>query len=90
MPRRVDPQPGLGRAIRQLREERGLSQEALGQRADLHMTWISRLEAGRNVTWGNLKAIARSLEVRMADLAALAEEKDAEDEEAPRRDPPRG
>ena len=36
MPRRDDPQIGLGKAIRALRQEGKLSQETLGHRADIH------------------------------------------------------
>jgi transcriptional regulator with XRE-family HTH domain len=77
MPRRTDPQPGLARAIRRLRTERSMSQEELGRRADIHTTWISHIESGRvNPTWGNIKRIARGLDVGLAQLAALAEELD--------------
>jgi transcriptional regulator with XRE-family HTH domain len=71
---RTEPQPGLGRAIRQLRTERGLSQEELGLRAEIHPTWISHLESGRNnPAWGSVRRIAAALDVKLADLAALAE-----------------
>jgi transcriptional regulator with XRE-family HTH domain len=74
MPRRDDPQIGLGRAIRTLRNRAQLSQEALGQRAGIHSTWISHIESGRiNPTWGNVRRIARGLEVKLKDLAELAE-----------------
>jgi transcriptional regulator with XRE-family HTH domain len=74
MPRREDPQIGLGKAIRQMRKEIRLSQEALGLRADIHPTWISHLESGRvNPTWGNVRRIAFGLEVSLPELAALAE-----------------
>jgi transcriptional regulator with XRE-family HTH domain len=74
MPRRDDPQIGLGKAIRQLRREVHLSQEALGLRSDIHPTWISHLESGRiNPTWGNVRRIAFGLEVTLPELAALAE-----------------
>jgi transcriptional regulator with XRE-family HTH domain len=74
MPRRDDPQIGLGKAIRQLRQEVHLSQEALGLRADIHPTWISHLESGRiNPTWGNMRRIAFGLRVSLSELAALAE-----------------
>jgi transcriptional regulator with XRE-family HTH domain len=74
MPRRDDPQLGLGKAIRQLRKEIHLSQEALGLRADIHPTWISHLESGRiNPTWGNVRRIAFGLRVTLPELAALAE-----------------
>ena len=72
---RTEPQPGLGRAIRQLRTERGLSQEELGLRAEIHPTWVSHLESGRNnPAWGSVRRIAAALDVKLADLAALAEE----------------
>jgi transcriptional regulator with XRE-family HTH domain len=75
MPPRSDPQIGLGRAIRKLRTDARLSQEALGHRAGLHPTWISHIESGRiNPTWGNARRIARGLEVSLPELAALAEE----------------
>ena len=72
---RTEPQPGLGRAIRQLRTERGLSQEEVGLRAEIHPTWISHLESGRNnPAWGSVRRIAAALGVRLPELAALAEE----------------
>ncbi len=75
MPRRDDPQIGLGKAIRKLRQERKLSQEALGNRAEIHPTWISHIESGRiNPTWGNVRRIAAGLKIPLAQLAALAEE----------------
>jgi transcriptional regulator with XRE-family HTH domain len=75
MPRRDDPQIGLGKAIRKLRQERNLSQEALGNRAEIHPTWISHIESGRiNPTWGNVRRIAAGLKVPLEQLAALAEE----------------
>jgi len=75
MPRRDDPQIGLGKAIRKLRHEGDLSQEALGQRAEIHPTWISHIESGRiNPTWGNVRRIARGLKVPLAEVAALAED----------------
>lgn len=75
MPRRHDPQIGLGRAIRTLRTEVELSQETLGHLAGIHPTWISHIESGRiNPTWGNVRRIAAGLKVPLPDLAALAEE----------------
>lgn len=75
MPRRDDPQIGLGRAIRKLRLEVELSQETLGLRAEIHPTWISHIESGRiNPTWGNVRRIAAGLRVPLPELAALAED----------------
>jgi transcriptional regulator with XRE-family HTH domain len=75
MPRRDDPQIGLGKAIRAFRQEAELSQETLGHRAEIHPTWISHIESGRiNPTWGNVRRIARGLGVPLSELAARAEE----------------
>lgn len=85
MPRRDEPQIGLSKAIRQLRKEVQLSQEALGLRADIHPTWISHIESGRvNPTWGNVRRIAGGLRVALPELAALAEELELEHGTAPR------
>ena len=74
---RTEPQPGLGKAIKRLRTERGLSQEEVGLRAEIHPTWISHIESGRNnPAWGSVRRIAAALDVRLSELAALAEELD--------------
>jgi len=74
MPRRDDPQIGLAKAIRTIRNEAGMSQEALGERAEIHATWISHIESGRiNPTWGNVRRIAYGLGIELHELAKLAE-----------------
>ena len=84
MPRREEPQIGLSKAIRQLRREVPLSQEALGLLADIHPTWISHIESGRvNPTWGNVRRIAVGLRVPLHVLAALAEDLEAKHTTAP-------
>ncbi len=85
MPRREEPQIGLSKAIRQLRMESHLSQDALGLRADIHPTWISHIESGRvNPTWGNVRRISIGLRVSLPELAALAEQLELEHGTAPR------
>lgn len=65
----------LGRAIRHFRTERGLSQEALAERAELHRTYIGGIERGeRNPSYRNLLKIAGALGVRGSKLLALAED----------------
>jgi transcriptional regulator with XRE-family HTH domain len=84
MPRIDDPQIGLAKAIRQLRREGRLSQEALGLIADIHPTWISHVESGRvNPTWGNVRRIAKGLQVPLPVLAALAEDFELQHRTAP-------
>jgi transcriptional regulator with XRE-family HTH domain len=68
----------LGLAVRDLRGRREWSQEELAHASGLHPTYISGIERGlRNPTWLSLGRIAGALEVRMSELAALAEKLDA-------------
>lgn len=79
---RKEPQPALGRAIRRLRTERGLSQEELGHLAEIHPTWISHIESGRtNPAWGTVRRIAAVFEVPLSAVVLLAESL-PEDEES--------
>jgi transcriptional regulator with XRE-family HTH domain len=67
------PQPALGEAIRQLREERGMTQERLAQDAGLTTGTVSLVERGQsNPAWGSVKALAKGLNVPIAELAKLA------------------
>lgn len=75
MPLPRDPQPALGRAIRQLREEAGQTQEDLAHEARATTTSIARIEVGaRNPTWSMVKRIAAGLGRTVAEVATLAEE----------------
>jgi transcriptional regulator with XRE-family HTH domain len=65
----VDPRKPLGKAIRQRREELGLTQEQLAEKADLHWTFVSGVERGvRNISVVNLYHIAVALKTRVRDL----------------------
>jgi XRE family transcriptional regulator, regulator of sulfur utilization len=75
MGRRHEPQEALGRAIRQLRDARGLTQKELADAADVNATAISHIERGRtNPAWGTVKRIAVALDVRVSEVAARAEQ----------------
>ena len=59
----------VGAAVRDRRLTLGLSQEALADFAGLHRTYIGSVERGeRNVSLGNLYALADALGIRPADL----------------------
>jgi transcriptional regulator with XRE-family HTH domain len=67
----------LGLAVRQLRARRGLSQEELARESGLHPTYISGIERGlRNPTWRSLGRLCGALNVRISELATLAERLD--------------
>lgn len=59
----------FGSAIRVLRQQRGLSQEALADAAGLHRTYIGSVERGeRNLALGNCYALADALGIKLAEL----------------------
>jgi transcriptional regulator with XRE-family HTH domain len=65
----------LGRAVKELRKEKGLTQEELAQRADLHESYISVIESGRrNPTWGAVRRISDGLGVPLIKLVQRADE----------------
>lgn len=64
----------LGKALRQIREREGLTQEDLADKAGLHSTWISAVERGvRDPRWSTVCQMAGGLGVRPMELIALAE-----------------
>ena len=65
----MDVRRRLGLNVRGLREERGLSQEALAFECRLHRTYISGVERGvRNPTVTVVDKIARALNVPASRL----------------------
>ncbi len=75
MRRSDQPQPALGKAIRQLREKRGATQEALAYEAGITTGTLSLIERGHaNPTWSTVKAIAAALGVSMGNLGRLADQ----------------
>jgi transcriptional regulator with XRE-family HTH domain len=73
MRRSDQAQPALGKAIRQLRTERGMTQEALAHAAGVTVSHLSTIERGySNPTWATVKAIASALDASIIDLAKLA------------------
>jgi transcriptional regulator with XRE-family HTH domain len=64
-------QAALGARIRQLRKEREWSQEDLAAASGMHWTYIGQVERGeRNLTLQSIRAIAKALNLKMAELLA--------------------
>jgi len=74
MGRADEPQPGLGSAIRRLREKRSVTQEALAHEAGITTGTLSLIERGKsNPSWGTVGRIADALGVSMVEVSMLAE-----------------
>jgi len=59
----------FGDSVRKFRKEKGLSQEQLAFKADLHRTYIGMIErAEKNITLVNIEKIANALEVDIKEL----------------------
>lgn len=59
----------LGKRVRALRIQRGISQERLADLADIHRNYISQIEGGkRNLSFFNVVKIARALKVSPSKL----------------------
>jgi transcriptional regulator with XRE-family HTH domain len=77
VPVRSISRAALGAAVRELRTERGLSQEAVADAAALHVTYLSGIERGlRNPSLDKLNALAGALEVSTLELARRADVQD--------------
>ncbi len=59
----------LGDTLRDLRRQRGFTQEQLAELANLHSTYIAKIETGQRLpSLSTLASIANALEVRVAVL----------------------
>ena len=69
------PKPDIktrfGLAIKQRRQELGISQEALAESAGLHRTYVADIERGaRNLSLANIEKLAKALQLSISDLFA--------------------
>ncbi len=65
----------FGKIIRKYREEAGISQEELGNLADLHRTYIGMIERGeKNITLINIVKLSKALNVPLSKIFASLEE----------------
>lgn len=59
----------FGERVREIRKGKGLSQEELSFKADLHRTYIGMIErAEKNITLINIEKIANALDVSVSEL----------------------
>ncbi|MES2116823.1 MAG: helix-turn-helix transcriptional regulator [Pseudomonadota bacterium] len=63
----------LGDALRQLRKERGMSQDALALQADVDRSYVGQIERGdNNVAVLTLIKLASALGVKVSELMLIA------------------
>jgi transcriptional regulator with XRE-family HTH domain len=59
----------VGKRLKKLREDKGMSQAALAEKADLSRGYLLRLEAGRqDPTLGTLERLAKALGVPVTKI----------------------
>lgn len=74
MRRSSKPQPALGTAIRELRNKKGLTQEAAAQSAGITVAHLSGIERGHaNPSWAAVMAIAEALDSSIVEIARRVE-----------------
>lgn len=62
----------FGKAVRQLRQEKHISQEEFADMCGLHRTYISDVELGkRNISLENIEKISLAFGLSMSDLFRL-------------------
>lgn len=88
MAQRSSAHIALGRAVREVRQTRRISQEELGFRSGMHRTYIGGIERGeRNPTFVRLRRLAEALDVPASGLLADAERREASVDQVDQIDP---
>lgn len=78
MAQRSQAHAALGRAVRDFRAQRRISQEELAHRSGMHRTYLGGIERGeRNPSYDNLLRLASGLGVRPSELLSRAEDDEA-------------
>ena len=72
----------FGHRLREVRRQRGISQEKLGDLARLDRTYVSSVERGRNnISLLNIAKLAHALGVPIAELFPHASDADTESDD---------
>jgi transcriptional regulator with XRE-family HTH domain len=72
--KKSDIRERFGFAVKVRREELGLTQEDLADRANIHRTYLSDVERGtRNLSLVNIEQMAEALSMSMSELFRLVE-----------------
>lgn len=67
----------LAKVLRQLRTERGYSQESFGFEAGLHRTYVSQLERGlKSPSLNILSRICKALDITMSEFILMVEKEE--------------
>jgi len=62
----------LGKQIKKIRKAKGLTQEKLAEKVDIHPTYVGKIEAGKsNLSTLMLFRISRALGVKLSDIFAF-------------------
>ncbi len=79
VPRSLPPDLALAAALRRLREDRGMAQEALAFRSGVSTGALARIELGQSSpAWVTVRAVASALGVSLRDLTTAIEEAERE------------
>lgn len=74
MARSPNPDKALAAAVRRLREERGITREALAFHAGITTGSLARIELVQSTPgWDTVRSIARALDISLAALGAAVE-----------------
>ncbi len=74
MPYAPGPDPALATVLRRLRNDRGMTQEALAFYAGITAGSLSRIELAQAApAWATVRSIARALSVGMGELGSAVE-----------------
>ena len=72
----MDVSIAFGKVLRQLRKNKGLSQEQLGFEADLRRTYVSILELGQQQpSLTTIIKLAKALDIKASNMIELLENK---------------